>query len=137
MAGVKGRFQPGQSGNPAGRKPGSVTQLKLRQAIARDLPEIIEAMVSKAKEGDTQAAKLLLDRTIPVLRPLDSPIVMGLGGTLAEDGRAILDAVGRGQLTPGQGGALLNGLASLARVVELDELVKRIEALEGASHGAH
>jgi hypothetical protein len=53
-----------------------------------------------------------------------------LSDDLAESGRAVLAAVGAAKASPEQGAKLLQGLGALARVVETDELVKRIEKLE-------
>ena len=36
-----GRWKPGESGNPAGRKPGSGEVAKLRAAIAEHMPGIV------------------------------------------------------------------------------------------------
>jgi hypothetical protein len=127
-------FVKGQSGNPAGRPKGIINQLKLRQSIAREIPEILAAMVKAAKGGDTTAARLLLDRVLPALKPTDQPVTMPLtGADLGSDGREIIAAVGASIVTPEQAGRLLAGLGSLARIVEVDELLKRVEALEAAS----
>ena len=123
-------FQPGQSGNPAGRRPGTGKIAKLRKSIEGDIPGIVQAMVAAAKSGDTAAAKLLLDRAIPALKPMDTPVILPMDGTLAEAGAAILEAVGAGQITPDQAGKLLQGLGALARVEEVAELKDRMAALE-------
>ena len=60
----QGRWKLGESGNPNGRKPGTGKIAKLRESIAEHMPEIISQMVSKAKEGDAQAANLLVERVI-------------------------------------------------------------------------
>ncbi|UHD17391.1 DUF5681 domain-containing protein [Thiocapsa bogorovii] len=130
------KFQKGESGNPRGRPPGVVSQMKLRASIEKDLPEILAAMVTAAKGGDTTAARLLLDRVLPALKPADQPVTLPLAGTdLGGDGREIIAAVGASIVTPEQGGRLLAGLGSLSRVIETDELLKRVVALEAASHG--
>ena len=129
------KFKPGQSGNPQGRPPGIVSQMKLRESIAKDIPEILAAMVEQAKAGDTQAARLLLDRTLPAIKPTDTPIVLPLAGSdLGADGRAVIEATGQGNVTPDQAKTLLSGLGTLARITEVDELVRRIEALEASIH---
>ena len=46
----------------------------------------------------------------------------------------MLASVAAGELAPGQGAALLGAIGTLARVSEVDELARRIEALEG-KHG--
>lgn len=124
------KFQKGQSGNPAGRPRGIATQAKLRTAIEKDVPAILEVMVAAAKAGDTTAAKLLLDRTLPALKPTTDPVTFTPGATLADTGHAIMQAVAQGQMTTEQGTALISALAGLARVIEVDELTRRIEALE-------
>lgn len=70
MARSGATWQPGQSGNPAGRRLDSAV-LKARRAIAKDLPAIIGKLVELALAGDTSAAKILVERAIPALRPVD------------------------------------------------------------------
>ncbi|NEV61658.1 DUF5681 domain-containing protein [Thiorhodococcus minor] len=123
-------FEKGKSGNPKGRPRGIVNQAKLRKAIEKDLPEIIEAMTTAAKAGDTAAARLLVDKVLPSLKPQDTPVKLPLGDDLAESGRAVLAAVGASEVTPEQGARILQGLGALSRVIETDELLRRIEALE-------
>jgi hypothetical protein len=123
-------FPKGRSGNPRGRPKGIQTQIKLRQAIAAEVPAILDALVNAAKGGDTTAARLLLDRTLPALRPTDAPVSLPLGANLADTGGSILQAVASGRLTPAEGSTLLGGLAQLGRVIETSDLEQRIRALE-------
>jgi hypothetical protein len=130
-----GQWKPGESGNPNGRAPGSGEVAKLRAAIAKHLPEIIEKLVVQAKGGDAAAARLLLERVCPPVKPIEQPAPMELpDGTLSEQGRAVLTATGSGTLAPSQAAQLLAGLGSLAKLIETDELAARIAALE-AQHG--
>jgi hypothetical protein len=123
-------FRKGESGNPRGRPRGIQTQAKLRDSIAKDLPAIIQGLVSAAREGDTAAAKLLLDRVLPALRPVDQPAPVPISQDLGAAGRDILGAVGEGKLTPDEGSKILGAVGAVARIIETDELVKRIERLE-------
>ena len=123
-------FKKGKSGNPAGRPRGSGRADKLRRAIEGDLEGIIKAMVTAARDGDVSAAKLLLDRAIPALKPMDTPLSLPTAGSLSETGAAILAAVGDGKATPDQAAKLLQGLGALARVDEVTELRKRLDSLE-------
>ena len=125
-------WKPGQSGNPRGRPPGAGEVAKLRAAIAGKVPAILESLTAAALAGDVQAARLLLERTLPALKPAEQAQALHLpDGTLTTQGRAVLAAVAAGELAPGQGAALLGAIGTLARVAEVDELARRIEALEG------
>lgn len=125
-------WRPGQSGNPAGRPPGSGQVGKLRAAIAEHLPDIIAKLVEQAKAGDAAAARLLLERVVPPVKSAEPPVSLVLpDGTLAAQGRAVLAAVEVGGLAPTQAGQLIASLGTLAKLVETDELEARIAALEG------
>ena len=132
----RGKWKTGESGNPNGRPPGVGEVTKLRDSIAAHLPEIIAQLVEKAKAGDAQAARLLLERVLPSLKPIEQPVALSLpaGEGLTAQGVAIVEAVATGTLAPGQGAALLTGLGALARIKEIDELERRIAQLEGVNH---
>jgi hypothetical protein len=92
---------------------------------------IVRALIEKAEQGDTQAASLLLTRVSPTLRPIQDPIRVNVTGeTVTEKAASILDAVTKGELSPSDGKMLLDGLGAICKIQEVDELVKRIEALE-------
>ncbi len=68
---ITGRFQKGQSGNPAGKPKGARHfSTLIREAITRvaedtgtsDDKEIVKALVEKAKKGDLKAIDTVLDR---------------------------------------------------------------------------
>ena len=124
-------WKPGQSGNPAGRKPGTGEVARLRAAISEQVPEIINRLVEAAKAGDVSAARLLLERVIAPLKAAEVAAPLALPeGTLTEQGRAVMAAVAAGGLAPGQGAALLGALGTVAKLIEADELDRRIAALE-------
>ncbi len=125
-------WKPGQSGNPKGRPAGTGEVAKLRAAIAGSVPAILESLTTAALAGDVQAARLLLERALPPIKPVEATQALNLpDGTLTEQGRAVLASVAAGELAPGQGAALLGAIGTLARVAEIDELARRIEVLEG------
>jgi hypothetical protein len=108
---------------------------KIRAAISERVPELLAAMMTKALDGDVGAARLLLERAIAPLKAAEQTQALTLpNGTLTEQGRAVLASVAAGELSPGQGAALVSAIGTLARVTEIDELAKRITKLE-AHHG--
>lgn len=133
MSSKKGRWEPGESGNPNGRPPGSGKAAELRAKVAAHVPEILQMLVTQAKGGDVAAARLLLERVLPPVKSVDAAEPIALpSGTLAEQGRAVVQAMACGDISATAGGALMGALQTLARVVEVDELAARIEALEKA-----
>lgn len=129
------KFQPGTSGNPAGRTPGATTwQARMRKQITAMVPEIIDRLREQAASGDTTAAKLLLERALPVLKSVDAPAPINLPPDLTGAATGLLQALGAGRLTPDQAGAIAGVLSTLARVHETTELEQRIAALEDKAH---
>jgi len=129
------RWQAGESGNPKGRKRGSGKVSQLRENIAQHLPEIINQLVIKAKSGDAQSAKLLLERVLPPVKSVEQPVEINLpiDADLSTQGQFVIQAIAKGILTPHQGSALLNSIGTLLKIIELDELEKRLSALEQAN----
>lgn len=66
-------FQPGQSGNPAGRKKGQVnkyTELS-KQLLSEKGPEIVQMVIQKALEGDVTCLKMCMDRIVPAQKAIE------------------------------------------------------------------
>jgi hypothetical protein len=125
-------WRKGQSGNPHGRRPkGLATVERLRNALIGDLPDILSAVVTAAKGGDLQAARTILERVLPPLKAVESPVTLdAIEGNLSQQGAAILGAMAGGTLTPAQTAQILGALAQQAKIVEVDELSRRLTALE-------
>ena len=66
-------FQPGQSGNPAGRKKGQVnkyTELS-KQLLSEKGPEIVQMVIQRALEGDVTCLKMCMDRIVPAQKAIE------------------------------------------------------------------
>lgn len=130
------KFIPGTSGNYNGRPKGS----KDRRTIFRELVEDHkEALVKKAVElalaGNEQMLRLLLDRLLPA-KPREEPLQIetALEGSLTEQGRTILSLITEGQITMNEGASLLQALGTQVKLLETDELIRRIKKLEEMSN---
>ena len=69
----RGRFSPGQSGNPTGRRPGSKNRAtKLREELLDPiLPEAIEKLAEAVSEGERWAVELCISYCLPKPKPVD------------------------------------------------------------------
>lgn len=131
-------FQPGQSGNPAGRPKGSGTSGRIRAMLESNAEEVVAAVLAKALEGDATAQRLVLDRLCPPLRPVAEPFHLPLprGGAKDADAllalsKAILAAVAGGRLTPDEGAALAGLVEQHRKLLETTDLEQRLASLEG------
>ena len=96
------QWKPGQSGNPRGKPAGSGELQRLRAAISEHIPGIIDELVSAARGGNVQAARLLLERTLPPMKPVELAQPLALpDGSLTQKAHGILDAADAGLLAPG------------------------------------
>ncbi|MDT7514683.1 DUF5681 domain-containing protein [Rhodoferax mekongensis] len=127
-----GRWKAGESGNPKGRPQGTSRIQKLRDEIAKDLPSIVEKLRLAAKEGDIQAARLLIERVLPAVKPIDAPVNLSLdaNASITDQGRQVLQAIASGELSTTHGSQLLTAMGTLAKVAEVDELANRLSVLE-------
>ena len=127
-------FKRGESGNPAGRPRGSVNKnlRMLRDAAEAILPDLIE----RAKSGDLEAQKLILDRGIPRLRAVSMPEAMVLpDGSLTDQARALVTQVAAGDLSTTVAAEIAGLITASARVEEVDQLRDEMKALRALLEG--
>jgi len=125
-------FEKGASGNKQGRIAGQTPGAKLRKAIEAKADDILQAVIDAAILGDIAACKILLDRISPTLKSQAQMINLPVKGTILEQSNEIITGIMSGKLAPDVGAGLINALASQAKIIESDDLAKRIEALEAA-----
>ena len=126
----RGRFAKGNKASP-GRPPGRGVVAELRDKLAQDVDKVIAKVREQALAGDPQSIRILLDRVVPALRPIELPATIAMpAGDLTKQAQAVIQAAAAGELAPGQATQLLQGLGALAKIIEIDDLAKRIKALE-------
>ena len=87
-----------------------------------------------ALSGDTTALRLCMERICPPRK--DAPVSFALPaiGSAADASTAlsaVLAAVAAGEITPGEGSAVASLIECFRRTLELEDLERRVEALEG------
>jgi hypothetical protein len=135
MEGRGRSFAKGRSGNPAGRPKGARNRTTLAaEALLEGKAEAItQKVVDMALDGDLTAARMCLDRILPIRRerrvsfelpPLDSAedIVKGM--------KAIAAALASGELSPREAAEIGNFVGWHAKSIEVLELEQRIKLLE-------
>ena len=135
--GAGGRFADGNKASP-GRPPGRGAVAEMRETLATDLHKIIDTLKAQALAGDAQAIRIILDRVLPSLRPVELPAVLALpvDATLAQHARAVVQAAADGEIAPGQAAQIVAALGGVVKIIETTELVARIEALEARNSTA-
>jgi hypothetical protein len=125
-------FEKGQSGNPAGRPPGvKDRRVAMRELLTPHASDLVAKVVELAKNGDTAALRICIDRLIPPVKAKDDPVALpALTDSPAENARVVVSALGAGELTPEEAGSILQVLTSQVRVIEADDIERRLAALE-------
>jgi len=130
-------FKPGQSGNPNGRPKGSRNRATM--AAERLLDGEADALTRKAidlaKQGDTTALRLCIERILPARR--DRPVSFEMPRIVAvadsvRAAAAIASAVADGELTPMEAAELSKVVDGYTRAVETADLAARLIRLEQA-----
>ena len=121
----KGRWKPGQSGNPTGPKPGARCRALL---MAREWAEEkgLPLLMEQAEAGDGDALRALVALGIPRQKPVSIPVALPGG----PDG--VLAALEAGAISPDEAKAVMAVHLDRVRIKEIEELEQRLAALERA-----
>jgi hypothetical protein len=126
-------FKPGQSGNPAGKKPGTKNRKTiLRQELEKDGSALALAIKSKALEGDPSCLALWLSRLEPPLRARAEKVTFDLdtSKSLHHQAQDIMDAIAQGRVDPDTGAMLIACLDKVGNLKAVEELEARLAVLE-------
>lgn len=130
------RFQPGKSGNPAGKPRGTKnrTTLALETMLDGEAENITRKAIELAKGGDLGAMRLCLERVIPARKDRHVTFTMPKIETAqdaAAAAAALLQAVSEGELTPSEATELGKLVESFVKALEATEFDERLRKLEG------
>jgi hypothetical protein len=123
------KFQPGQSGNPAGRPPGALNKktLATEAILAQRAEASVAKIIDRADAGEPAAMRLCMDRMAPIgsnrplpfeLPPIDTP------EDVATAARAVMQAMAEGAIAPRETVNLLAVIAAAARIAERVQSMK-------------
>ena len=124
-------FKPGNPGRPRGAR-NRATQLA-EKLMQDDAENIVNAVLTAARNGDMTAARIVLDRISPARRDnvvrFDLPEIKRPADAVAASA-AILSAVADGSLTPGEAGEISKLIDGFIRTLEAAEFEGRLARLE-------
>ena len=130
-------WQPGVSGNPAGRPPGARNKATVaaEALLDGDAEAIARTAVELAKEGRMGALRLVMERICPPRR--DRPVKFMLPkleqpSDAVAAATAIADAVAAGDLTPSEAAALsrlVSAYVAALQAVDFDARLRKLEAV--------
>ena len=126
-------FAKGKSGNLSGRPKGSGGVAgEIRQAISDQAPQLLQVIVDKALEGDSQAALALLNKIVPNLKSANEPVQFKLNTLhgLSDTGQQIIQNIANGTVSRDSGSVLVKTLADYGRLVEQQDIMDRLARLE-------
>ena len=131
-------FQPGKSGNPRGKPPGTRHRVTLfaEKLMAEDVEGVVRKVIDAAKGGDMTAARLILDRIAPPRR--GSPVslkfpIIETTGDVTKALSAVVASMASGDLTPEEAAAVSSVIETKRKAIEQLELESRVIALEQAA----
>lgn len=126
-------FQPGQSGNPAGRARGSRNKRTIISGKLFDdsAGELTTAAITQAKAGEPVALRACIDRVAPRLRhralDFDLPELITLADTPPAI-NAIAQGLARGELDLDEAAALMKAVREFIQATAAVEHAKRAAA---------
>jgi hypothetical protein len=129
------RFQKGKSGNPKGKPKGARNRstLAAEQFLEASLEGVCKTIEKEALQGNMLAAKMILDRFLPVrkdrLLKIDLPEI-NTSEDILQAMRVIASAVGCGEISPSEGESLSKTLDIYAKAFETYQLESRLLQLE-------
>lgn len=122
------KFQKGQSGNPSGKRPGTLNKRSQFIRLLEDNAEnLINKLIELALEGDMQALRFCLERFLP---KATTNQYIQLSKNLPIIGKKIIDATASGVLSVPDGNQFMHLINAQKGFLAQEELAKRLDELE-------
>jgi hypothetical protein len=133
---VRGRpFVKGQSGNPAGRRPGSRNRasLAVEALLDGEADSLTRRALELAMDGDPTAMKLCLERILAPRRErvvrFELPAIES-AADIARAMGAVTAAVAQGALTPGEADVMARVVDTFVRAIDTSDFDRRLQEVE-------
>ena len=127
MAKFSSDNQPLNRGRPAG------SLNKRTQLFKKQGNQLLDNLMIKALDGDYDAARLVL-LFMPKQKPTLPVVTFKTETNLTDTAKSVFNSIGAGTIPPDVGSQLIQALGGLTRIMEVEELLYRVEALENANN---
>jgi hypothetical protein len=132
---LDGRFKPGHKpmgGRPKGARARATLATEKLLTGADDLKAISKVVLERARAGEPWAAKLVIERVLPVAR--DRPLMVDLPpitgpADIAPALCALVAMVASGEVTPAEGASLSAMIEGLGKAFETVDLTREVADL--------
>jgi hypothetical protein len=116
-------FERGKSGNPKGRPKGARNNATImaESLLDGEADAITRKLIEKAKEGDTTALRLCLERLLPPRRgrpvAFKLPTKIETAADAVHASSLVLTACGAGSLSPGEASEIMSLISSHGQLI--------------------
>jgi phage tail sheath gpL-like len=129
-------FAQGNPGKPKGAR--HRTTIVAEKLMQDDADAIVQAVIEKAKAGDMVAARIVLDRIVPIRKGAVVQIALPAAKTAEDVSMALatlIQAMADGEVTPDEAATIGSVLEIRRRAIETLEFDERLKKLEEAKNG--
>ena len=122
-----------KSPNPSGRPRGLADKrTAISKAMLEEANAITRIVVEKAKDGDLQAASLVLSRVLPALSSQSEKVQFDLdpSAPLADQVEQVLSATAQGEIALDVAKQIIETIGALGAIRQIDDIEQRIAKLE-------
>jgi hypothetical protein len=128
-------FVRGQSGNPTGKPRGlrNKVTVAVEGLMGQYVHQVTARVIERASKGDMVAARLILDRVVPIRRGrpvrLKLPDIVDAASVMVAQA-LLVSAVATGNLTPEEAEPLSSMLSTYLKTVETVDIDRRLRDVE-------
>jgi hypothetical protein len=128
-------FVRGQSGNPTGKPRGlrNKVTVAVEGLMGQYVQQVTARVIERASKGDMVAARLILDRVVPIRRGrpvrLKLPDIVDAASVMVAQA-LLVSAVATGNLTPEEAEPLSSMLSTYLKTVETVDIDRRLRDVE-------
>lgn len=130
------KYEKGQSGNPRGKKPGTINKrTQLSNVLDSHAEDLVKKAIAMALDGDVHALKLCIERLVPKITSQTIQFDMGKAAGKSTDslsiiGQNILKSISQGELTLDDAQKLFGILDKQRHLIEFTDLLSKVEEIE-------